>query len=136
MRAFWSVRAALLAALAPSAVECIDNGLGRTPPLGWRAWLPFNKHINQSLMTASIDAMVRKRNGISLLDVGYAHVGLDDYWQACGTGADGSFHTAVGCKAPMGIGRALSPWVALSLSCVVCVCSGGSVFCTVIVGIV
>ena len=30
--------------------------------------------------------------GRSLADVGYATAGLDDAWQACGTGVDGSFH--------------------------------------------
>eukprot|EP01047_Picozoa_sp_COSAG01_P063763 COSAG01_NODE_8322_length_2830_cov_3.827928_4_plen_77_part_00 len=48
-------------------------------------------------MTAAADAMVsRERGGVSLLDVGYEHIGLDDYWQACGTGAGGSFHNATG----------------------------------------
>ena len=48
-------------------------------------------------MTAAADAMVsRKRGGVSLLDVGYEHIGLDDYWQACGTGVSGSFHNASG----------------------------------------
>ena len=32
----------------------------------------------------------------SLLDVGYSRVGLDDGWQACGAGINGSFHDAHG----------------------------------------
>ena len=45
----------------------------------------------------NVDAMVsRKRGGVSLLDLGYNHVGLDDYWQACGEGTEGSFHNASG----------------------------------------
>lgn len=32
----------------------------------------------------------------SLLDLGYTHAGLDDNWQACGAGVDGSFHAADG----------------------------------------
>jgi hypothetical protein len=32
----------------------------------------------------------------SLLELGYDHVGLDDAWQACGTGINGSFHDAGG----------------------------------------
>ena len=64
---------------AATAVDAVDNGLGLTPPLGWRAWLPYNKHITQALMTANVDAMVsKKRGGVSLLDVGYEHVGLDE----------------------------------------------------------
>ena len=32
----------------------------------------------------------------SLADVGYIHVGVDDGWQACGTGWDKSFHAQDG----------------------------------------
>lgn len=42
--------ALLLSGELLGAVEGIDNGLGLTPPLGWRAWLPYNKHITQALM--------------------------------------------------------------------------------------
>ena len=42
---------------------------------------------------ASVDAMVKKRsNGMSLKDLGYIDSGLDDNWQACGKGINGSFH--------------------------------------------
>lgn len=43
-----------------------------------------------------MEAMTWKINGVSLKDAGYASVGLDDYWQACGTGVNGSFHNASG----------------------------------------
>ena len=33
---------------------------------------------------------------MSLADLGYISVGLDDAWQACGTGVNGSFHDAEG----------------------------------------
>lgn len=75
----------------------LDNGLGLTPPMGWRSWLPFKHTITQQNMMATMDAMVsRARGGVSLLDFGYRHIGLDDYWQACGTGVNGSFHNASG----------------------------------------
>ena len=32
----------------------------------------------------------------SLLALGYDHIGIDDGWQACGAGVDGSFHSATG----------------------------------------
>ena len=35
-------------------------------------------------------------DGRSLLDHGYISIGLDDNWQACGTGINGSFHDAQG----------------------------------------
>lgn len=36
--------------------------------------------------------------GLSLKEVGFVNVGLDDYYQACGTGANGSFHNASGYR--------------------------------------
>jgi hypothetical protein len=52
-------------------------------------------------MRAVVDAMVDKSRSVngkptSLVDLGYITVGLDDNWQACGTGVDGSFHDASG----------------------------------------
>ena len=32
----------------------------------------------------------------SLLDLGYQYVGLDDAWQACGAGVNGSFYSPAG----------------------------------------
>eukprot|EP00664_Eupelagonemidae_sp_cell27_P007524 gene7524-8309_t len=48
-----------------------------------------------------MDAMTRRSRKVggtptSLLDAGYANAGLDDNWQACGTGVKGSFHDADG----------------------------------------
>ena len=37
-----------------------------------------------------------KAGRVSFADVGYTRAGLDDYWQACGTGVNGSFHDAEG----------------------------------------
>lgn len=47
-------------------------------------------------MTTVANAMVNKSRGVSLLEMGYENCGLDDYYQACGTGAGGSFHNASG----------------------------------------
>ena len=48
-----------------------------------------------------VDAVTAKRSTAdggqeSLLSLGYSHVGIDDGWQACGTGWDGSFHAQDG----------------------------------------
>ena len=47
-------------------------------------------------MTTAANAMVNKSRGVSLLEVGYENCGLDDYYQACKTGVQGSFHNASG----------------------------------------
>ena len=60
----------------------VDNGLGLTPPMGWRSWNCFGGNVNQTMMTEIMDAMVasdRKVDGkqASLLSVGYNNAGLD-----------------------------------------------------------
>lgn len=70
-------------------VAAIDNGRGRTPPMGWRSWNLFGSNVNQTLMESVMDAMVDRSRLVdgeptSLLDLGYSDVGLDDNWQLCG----------------------------------------------------
>eukprot|EP01121_Diplochlamys_sp_Union-15-3_P021654 TRINITY_DN8881_c0_g1_i1.p1 TRINITY_DN8881_c0_g1~~TRINITY_DN8881_c0_g1_i1.p1 ORF type:complete len:437 (-),score=70.88 TRINITY_DN8881_c0_g1_i1:41-1351(-) len=83
------------------AVFAIDNGIGRLPPMGWRSWNCFGGNIDQQKMMSQMDAIAdrsRMVNGkpTSLLDVGFEHVGLDDNWQDCGAGINGSFHAPDG----------------------------------------
>eukprot|EP01059_Diplonema_ambulator_P031668 TRINITY_DN588_c0_g2_i3.p1 TRINITY_DN588_c0_g2~~TRINITY_DN588_c0_g2_i3.p1 ORF type:complete len:415 (+),score=162.67 TRINITY_DN588_c0_g2_i3:48-1292(+) len=91
--------AVLLALVAP--VLAIDNGIGLTPPMGWRSWNCYHSGVTQALMEKVMDKMAEKSrtvNGkvMSIADLGYVHVGLDDNWQACGKGVNGSFHDADG----------------------------------------
>ena len=54
---------------------------------------------NQTYMTRTMDALVRvvdNASNTSLASLGYTHAGLDDFWQACGTGVNGSFHDYAG----------------------------------------
>ena len=56
--------------------------------------------MNQTKIEGQIDALVARNasrgDGRSLLDHGYASIGLDDNWQKCGAGINGSFHDADG----------------------------------------
>lgn len=80
--------------MAPIAlVGAIENGLGVTPPMGWRSWNLYFDQVNQTLMTNIMDGMVSRKRMVdgqptSLCDLGYCDVGLDDAWQACGQGTD------------------------------------------------
>merc|ERR1719262_556073 len=65
--------------------------------MGFRTWNAYHGNINDALIRKVIDAIAEKRstvNGVpkSLADLGYGRVGIDDGWQACGTGWQGSFH--------------------------------------------
>ena len=83
-------------ALYGGSVDAIDNGLGRTPPMGWRSWNCYHQAISQVKMTIAANAMVNKSRGVSLLDAGYVNCGLDDFYQKCKAGPQGSFHNASG----------------------------------------
>jgi alpha-galactosidase len=88
--------AIVLLSFQPLLSTGLSNGLGRTPPMGWRSWNCYHHEVTQEKMTIAANAMVDKSRGISLLEAGYENCGLDDYYQACGTGAGGLFHNASG----------------------------------------
>eukprot|EP00927_Polykrikos_kofoidii_P061609 TRINITY_DN56443_c0_g1_i1.p1 TRINITY_DN56443_c0_g1~~TRINITY_DN56443_c0_g1_i1.p1 ORF type:complete len:462 (+),score=50.82 TRINITY_DN56443_c0_g1_i1:70-1386(+) len=75
----------------------LDNGLAPTPPMGWRSWNVYQGNIDDSVIRMAVDMASRRTRLVdgkptSLADLGFAHVGIDDNWQACGTGYKGSFH--------------------------------------------
>ncbi|MEV0895256.1 ricin-type beta-trefoil lectin domain protein [Actinoplanes sp. NPDC049802] len=64
------------AALPASPAQALDNGVARTPPMGWNTWNTFGCNINETLIKQTADAMVS--NG--LRDLGYQYVVVDDCW--------------------------------------------------------
>src|SRR5258707_5309436 len=68
----------MLFAMAPSFCLALDNGLARTPPMGWNSWNKFAcKGLNEKVVRETADVMVS--NGMK--DAGYQFVNLDDCWQ-------------------------------------------------------
>ena len=69
-----------------------------TPPQGWRSWNAFYLDINEQRIYAQAEAMVRPMEGQNtpLSNAGFRSIGIDDGWQACGSGVNGSFHNAHG----------------------------------------
>lgn len=67
---------ALLAA-APRAGQPLENGLARTPPMGWNSWNHFGCDVSARLVRETADAMVSS----GLRDAGYEYVVIDDCWQ-------------------------------------------------------
>jgi alpha-galactosidase len=65
-----------------------DNGLARTPPMGWNSWNKFAGQVDDAAVRAMADAMVS--NGMK--DAGYVYVNIDDTWQA-GRDAQGNITT-------------------------------------------
>jgi hypothetical protein len=57
----------------------------------------MKQNVSQHAILQQVDALTVSRNGNpSLLQMGYNHIGIDDGWQACGTGINGSFHDKEG----------------------------------------
>lgn len=54
-----------------------DNGLARTPPMGWNSWNHFGCDVSSALIRETADAMVAS----GMQDAGYRYVVIDDCWQ-------------------------------------------------------
>ncbi|KAK5831400.1 hypothetical protein PVK06_015197 [Gossypium arboreum] len=54
----------------------LDNGVSRTPPMGWNSWNHFWCGINESVVMSTADALV----STGLASLGYKYVNLDDCW--------------------------------------------------------
>jgi len=62
--------------IAPSAVA-LDNGLAKTPPMGWNSWNKFGCNVSEQLIREAADAIVSS----GMKDAGYQYVVIDDCWQ-------------------------------------------------------
>jgi alpha-galactosidase len=69
---------ALPARIEPPALHPVrDNGLARTPPMGWNSWNKFANRIDDATVRGIADAMAS--NGMR--DAGYLYVNIDDTWE-------------------------------------------------------
>jgi alpha-galactosidase len=59
-----------------SPAQALDNGVGRTPPMGWNSWNTFGCNISETLIRQMTDAIV----STGMRDLGYQYVVLDDCW--------------------------------------------------------
>ncbi|MEW2380038.1 ricin-type beta-trefoil lectin domain protein [Micromonospora sp. NPDC047812] len=62
--------------VAPQPAHALNNGVARTPPMGWNTWNTFGCSINETLIRQMADSIVT--NG--LRDLGYKYVVVDDCW--------------------------------------------------------
>jgi alpha-galactosidase len=61
----------------PAPRDLPDNGLVRTPPMGWNSWNKFAGKVDDAAVRSMTDAMVS--SGMSKL--GYLYINIDDTWQ-------------------------------------------------------
>ncbi len=74
--------AAAIALLTPPSglaaqVRRLDDGLARTPPMGWNTWNKFGCNVSEQLIRETADAIVAS----GMRDAGYRYVVIDDCWQ-------------------------------------------------------
>lgn len=59
-----------------TAAHALNNGVARTPPMGWNSWNTFGCNISEALIRQQADALVSS----GLRDLGYRYVVVDDCW--------------------------------------------------------
>jgi hypothetical protein len=69
----------LLAGMALQNASAEDNGLERTPVLGWSTWSFLREHPTAAQMKAQALAL----HDFGLQKMGYQYVNLDDFWYQC-----------------------------------------------------
>jgi alpha-galactosidase len=72
----------------PPLHRVADNGLARTPPMGWNSWNHFRGRVDDGTVRAIADAMVSS----GMKAAGYTYVNIDDTWEA-GRDASGRIQT-------------------------------------------
>ena len=61
----------------PLCTRFRDNGLARTPPMGWNSWNKFNRLVSDEIVRGVADAIAS--NGMR--DAGYVYITIDDTWE-------------------------------------------------------
>ena len=69
--------AAISFLVAAGDLRALDNGLARTPPMGWNSWNKFACNVSEDLIKQAADAMVSS----GMKDAGYQYIVIDDCWQ-------------------------------------------------------
>jgi len=54
-----------------------DNGLAKTPPMGWNSWNKFEDKVTDALVREMADVMVKT----GMRDAGYVYINIDDTWE-------------------------------------------------------
>ena len=67
----------MCASASGARARSLDNGLAKTPPMGWNSWNKFGCNVSEKLIREMADAVV----STGLRDAGYQYVVIDDCWQ-------------------------------------------------------
>jgi alpha-galactosidase len=61
----------------PALKDVPDNGLAKTPPMGWNSWNKFAGRVDDAAVRGMADAMVSS----GMRDAGYVYINIDDTWE-------------------------------------------------------
>ena len=67
----------VIASVFASVTPALDNGLAKTPPMGWNSWNKFGCKVSEKLIKEMADALVSS----GMKDAGYDYIVIDDCWQ-------------------------------------------------------
>jgi alpha-galactosidase len=73
----------------PALHDVRDNGLVRTPPMGWNSWNKFAGRVTAEDVKGMADAMVSS----GMAKAGYVYVNIDDTWEGQSRDANGNITT-------------------------------------------
>jgi alpha-galactosidase len=73
----------------PSLHRVPDNGLAKTPPMGWNSWNKFAGRVDDAAVRGMADAMVSS----GMKDAGYVYINIDDTWEGAARDAQGNITT-------------------------------------------
>jgi alpha-galactosidase len=88
-----------------TSAAALDNGLARTPPMGWNSWATYELKIDEGLIRATADAMASG----GMKGAGYEYIIVDAGWKAKNRDAEGRLR-ADPDKFPSGM-KALADYV-------------------------
>jgi alpha-galactosidase len=94
----FSATPAVAAGRAAATAAAADNGLARTPPMGWNDWNAFGCNVSEALVEQTADLMVSS----GMAAAGYQYVNIDDCWMQSSRDPAGSLLPDYG-KFPDGI---------------------------------
>ncbi|MGW0506894.1 glycoside hydrolase family 27 protein [Micromonospora sp. NPDC003241] len=77
---------------SPKPAQALNNGVARTPPMGWNTWNTFGCNINEALIHQMADAIV----STGMRDLGYKYVVVDDCWFDPNRDAQGNLRAHAG----------------------------------------
>ncbi|EIE22540.1 Melibiase family protein [Coccomyxa subellipsoidea C-169] len=84
---------------------CLDNGLARTPPMGYNTWNAFHEEIDEKMVRESAEILISS----GLAAAGYNYFNLDDGWNMKTRGVEGPM-AVNSTRFPSGI-PALADWL-------------------------